>query len=220
MSAGLVLEGVRISLKERPLIGPLDLAVAEGEAMTVMGPSGSGKSSLLAFLAGALPPALQGSGRVVLDGRDLAGVPTHRRRLGLLFQDPLLFPHLSVAENLLFALPREVRGAARAQAVSAALERIELAGFERRDPASLSGGQQARVALMRTLLARPRALLLDEPFSRLDLALRERIREMTFALAQAERLPILLVTHDPADAKAAGGPILDLTRAGMEPPGD
>lgn len=217
MSAGLSLEEVRLTADGRHLLGPLSLAVAPGAVLTVMGPSGAGKSSLLAFACGTLPPGIAGSGRVWLDGVDVGGLPAHRRRIGILFQDDLLFPHMSVAENLAFGLTPALRGlAARRAAVAEALAEAELEGFGPRDPATLSGGQRARVALMRVLLAAPRALLLDEPFSRLDAALRARMRRFVFDRAAARRLPVLLVTHDAADAEAAGGAVLNLAQPGGE----
>lgn len=210
-TAGLELRGVGLRLAGRELIRPFDLAVPAGEAATLMGPSGCGKSSLLAYICGTLDPAFQGVGRVLLDGTEIGDRPPEARRLGILFQDDLLFPHLSVADNLAFGLPPEVRGRrARRARVEAALAEADLAGFGARDPATLSGGQRARIALMRTLLAAPRALLLDEPFAKLDVALRGRMRRFVFAHARAQRLPTLLVTHDPADAQAAGGPILEI----------
>ena len=117
---------------------------------------------------------------------------------------------MSVGENLAFALPEKIKQQERRAKVEQALEEIELSGMCERDPASLSGGQRARVALMRTLLAQPEALLLDEPFSKLDQELRGRFRKLVFAHAVKNQLPTLLVTHDPADAKAAGGAILEL----------
>ena len=132
-------------------------------------------------------------------------MPTEQRRLGLLFQDDVLFPHLSVGQNLAFALPASVRGAAaRRDAVAQALASVELAGFEQRDPATLSGGQRARASLMRTLLAQPQALLLDEPFAKLDVALRTRFRALVFAHVAERGIPTLLVTHDPADVPPGG----------------
>ena len=176
-----------------------------------MGPSGSGKSSLLNYICGTLPHGLEGRGRVVAGGEDLAGLPPERRRIGILFQDDLLFPHLSVGGNLAFGLPATVkRRQVRRQKVEAALEEAGLAGFAGRDPGTLSGGQRARVALMRTLLAAPRALLLDEPFAKLDAKLRERIRRFVFDHAAARAQPTLLVTHDPEDARSAGGRVVEL----------
>jgi putative thiamine transport system ATP-binding protein len=175
-----------------------------------MGPSGSGKSTLLAFVGGFLDPAFTASGRVWINGQDVTDQPAEARHAGILFQDPLLFPHMTVAGNLLFGLNQEVKGADRRQAVEAALERFELAGLGSRDPATLSGGQKARVALARTLLSAPKALLLDEPFSKLDAPLRKSMRKLVFDAARDRGLPVLLVTHDEADAQAAGGKILRL----------
>jgi len=197
----LALDGVELRVGARWLVREFGVAVAPGEVVTVMGPSGVGKSSLLAWTCGTLPAGVSGSGRVRVDGVEVGGLPPHRRRIGILFQDDLLFPHMSVGDNLLFGLDPAIRGRpARRAAVAAALAEAELEGMAGRDPATLSGGQRARVALMRVLLSRPRALLLDEPFGRLDVALRARFRAMVFDTARARGLPVLLVTHDAADA--------------------
>lgn len=197
---GLALDEVSLSVGPRPLFPPLSLQLPPGEVATLMGPSGCGKSSLLAFLCGTLDPALTASGRVFLDGAPLDRLPPERRRLGILFQDDLLFPHLSVGDNLAFGLPPGLSRGERRARVDAALAEAELPGFAGRDPATLSGGQRARVALMRALLAEPRALLLDEPFGNLDAALRARFRAFVLDHTAARGLPVLLVTHDPADA--------------------
>jgi putative thiamine transport system ATP-binding protein len=210
MTRDLRLDGLRVTRDGRTLVA-LDLVIPPGTVATVMGPSGVGKSTLLAAVVGAAPPAFEVSGRVWLDGRDVTGLPTEARRIGLLFQDDVLFPHLSVGGNLAFALPASIRGrAARRAAVAAALAEAGLEGFADRDPATLSGGQRARVAVMRALLAEPRALLLDEPFSRLDAALRARFRAFVFETLAERGLPALLVTHDAEDAAAAGGPVTTL----------
>jgi putative thiamine transport system ATP-binding protein len=207
MTASLRLEEVRIALGGRTIV-QLDATIAPGEVLTVMGPSGAGKSTLLAFIAGFLDPAFSASGRLLLGEVDLTRLPAERRRIGLLFQDPLLFPHLSVAGNLRFGLRRGVpRPRAR---VAEALAAVGLAGFEGRDPATLSGGEQARVVLLRLLLSEPRAALLDEPFARLDSALRADLRTLVFDGLRAAALPAMLVTHDAADAAAAGGPVVTL----------
>ncbi|WP_289151544.1 ATP-binding cassette domain-containing protein [uncultured Salipiger sp.] len=212
MAEGLVLERLRITQGDTEMVA-MDASVAPGEILTVMGPSGSGKSTLLAALTGTLAPDFTLSGRLLLDGRDITALPPEARRTGILFQDELLFPHLSVGGNLAFGLPPGLKGrAARRARIEAALAEIGMAGFAGRDPATLSGGQKARVALMRTLLAEPRALLLDEPFSRLDAGLRGQIRTLVFERAQSQGLPVLLVTHDAADAEAAGGRVILLGR--------
>jgi putative thiamine transport system ATP-binding protein len=144
-------------------------------------------------------------------------LPPERRRLGLLFQDDLLFPHLTVGGNLAFAMPPDVRPRAeRERRIAAALAEAGLEGFALRDPATLSGGQRARVALLRTLLAEPRALLLDEPFGKLDADLRDAFRRFVFEHARERGLPMVLVTHDSVDADAAlaacGGQLVQLGR--------
>jgi len=206
----LILDAVTVALDGAALIDGLDLTVVPGEIVTVMGPSGSGKSTLLAWLCGVVDPAFRIAGRATLDSVDITRLPPEARRVGILFQDDLLFPHLSLGGNLAFGLPAGLSRHDRRARIGAALEEAELGGFEGRDPATLSGGQRARIALMRTLLAEPKALLLDEPFSRLDAALRGRIRDFVFGHATERGLPVLLVTHDPDDAKAAGGPVVEI----------
>lgn len=207
----LALRDVSLKLDGAPLFAPLALDVAPGEAATVMGPSGCGKSSLLAHICGTLAPVFQAGGEVRLGSARLDGLPPERRNVGILFQDDLLFPHLSVGDNLAFGLPPDIRASSERRArIDAALDEAGLSGMAGRDPATLSGGQRARVALMRTLLSQPRALLLDEPFSNLDTALRARVRTFVFEHARANGVPTLLVTHDPADAEAAGGAVVEL----------
>lgn len=217
---GLELQGVTLSLGGRRLLGPVDLAVAPGEVVTLMGPSGSGKSSLLAFICGTLDPAFAAQGRVLLDGRDIAHLAPERRRLGILFQDDLLFPHLSVGGNLAFGLPPSLPAAERRARAETALAESGLAGLAERDPATLSGGQRARVALLRMLLSEPLALLLDEPFSGLDSDLRAYFRDLVLTRARGRGLPTLLVTHDGSEAIASGGKIVtvgeDLSNAHNE----
>lgn len=207
---GLILDALRVALNGKTLVA-LDTTLGPGEVLTVMGPSGAGKSTLLAALIGQLPPAFRMSGRIILNGRDITALPTEARRMGLLFQDDVLFPHLCVGGNLAFGLPAHIRGrAARMDRVRAALADIGLAGFQDRDPSTLSGGQRARVALMRMLLSEPEALLLDEAFSKLDMGLRAQIRSLVFDTARARGLPVVQVTHDHADAEAAGGHVVEV----------
>ena len=187
-----------LSLDNAPVISGLHINVPPGVVHTVMGPSGSGKSSLLAAVCGTLPPVFTFDGTVMLGSVRIDMLPTRQRRIGILFQDDLLFAHMTVRENLLFAVPAGPRAAREAQ-VTQALNDLEMPGFAQADPATLSGGQRARVALMRALLAQPHALLLDEPFSKLDTALRQRVREFVFATVHARQIPVLLVTHDAAD---------------------
>ncbi len=207
--AGLELKRVRIALNGAELIPETSLTVNPGEVVTVMGPSGSGKSSLLSYLCGTLSRAFQAGGEVWINGVDVSRLPVEQRRVGILFQDDLLFPHMTVGENLLFAIPRALANRRqRRELMIQALAEAELAGTEARDPATLSGGQRARVALMRTLLAQPRAVLLDEPFSKLDEGLKASIRRFVFDHVRAKGLPTLMVTHAAEDAQAAGGAVM------------
>ncbi|MAM11458.1 MAG: ABC transporter ATP-binding protein [Rhizobiaceae bacterium] len=203
--SGLSLSNIVIRLGSDTLID-LSAHVSSGEVLTVMGPSGSGKSTLLSFIGGFLDPVFETAGEVTIDGVDLLALPPEARRAGILFQDPLLFPHMSVGANIAFAIPADVKDRrARWHIAAGILAEMDLAGFEKRDPATLSGGQKARVALARVLVSRPRLLLLDEPFSKLDTELRAQMRSLVFAKVRDADVPVILVTHDEADAKAAGG---------------
>jgi putative thiamine transport system ATP-binding protein len=203
---------------QRTLLKDLRLTVQPGQILTLMGPSGSGKSSVLAAIAGTLGSVAEGAqalhfeGSVHLDGVELAQRPTAQRGIGLLFQDALLFAHMTVAENLLLAVPPGPRAERREQ-VRQALAEAGLEGYGERDPATLSGGQRARVALMRALLAKPKALLLDEPFSKLDATLRDQFRTFVFDHIRARQIPALLVTHDAADI-ADPALVVELNHAG------
>jgi putative thiamine transport system ATP-binding protein len=187
-----------LSAGGKVLVRNLRVHCAPGQVVTLMGASGSGKSSLLAAVCGTLHDGLQFVGDVLLDGQSVTALPCAQRRIGMLFQDDLLFAHMTVRENLLFAVPHGP-AAQRHSAVQAALNELGFTGMAERSPSTLSGGQRARVSLLRTLLAQPRALLLDEPFSKLDAALRQQFREFVFAHARQYALPTLLVTHDAAD---------------------
>lgn len=204
MDKGLTLHKVCIMRAGVPLI-EVDYHIAAGEVLTIMGPSGVGKSTLLAFVTGTLAPDFEAMGSVVLDGHDITNVAPYARRVGILFQDDLLFPHLSVGANLAFGMPKGGTRRHRQNRIETALCEVGLEGYAGRDPATLSGGQKARVALMRTLLSDPCALLLDEAFSRLDTERREQVRQLVFDVAKRRGLPVLMVTHDAEDATAAGG---------------
>jgi thiamine transport system ATP-binding protein len=178
------------------------LEVADAEVVAVLGQSGAGKSTLLRVVAGLEAPD---RGRVLLDGRDLARVPPHRRGIGLVFQDHALFPHRHVAGNVGFGL--RMHGAPRERMdarVRELLELVGLAGFEERSVATLSGGEQQRVALARALAPEPRVLLLDEPLGSLDRRLRDRLLADLARLFAELRVTALYVTHDQAEAFALG----------------
>ncbi len=183
---------------KRVLLHDLALDVPGGAVHTVMGASGTGKSSLLAAVCGTLDEGMEFDGTVHLNGQRIDTLPTHQRRVGLLLQEDLLFAHLSVLENLLFAVPAGPQAGRRAQAL-AALAEVELPDYAAANPATLSGGQRARVALARSLLAQPLALMLDEPFAKLDAPLCQRMRELLFGAVAARGIAAVLVTHDAAD---------------------
>ena len=208
----LSLRNVSLALQGKTLIKPFSLDVAPGEIVTLMGPSGSGKSSLLSFIGGDLDEAFAAQGDIVMNSERLNDLPPEKRGIARLFQDDLLFPHMTVGENLLFAVPRMTQ-AERIASMRQALEEAELRGFEDRPPHTLSGGQRSRVALMRALLSAPKAILLDEPFSKLDRELRVNVRAYTFSHIAERQIPALLVTHDPEDAPP-GGQILKLPAMG------
>lgn len=199
----LSLRHIGILLNGQPLIRPFSLDVAPGETVTLMGPSGSGKSSLLAYIGGDLPAAMEGQGEILLNLRPLNALPPEKRGIGRIFQDDYLFPHMTVGENLLFALAEGPR-AERMIRMEQALKVCGLEGFAARPPHSLSGGQRARVALMRALLAAPAVMLLDEPFSKLDRPLRAAMRSFTFEHIGSRKIPAILVTHDREDASPGG----------------
>lgn len=204
---------LRLYLEENLLLSLPALQVAPGEVLTLMGPSGCGKSSLLAGLAGVLPASgpIRLAGDVTLGARRLTQLPPQARRIGMLFQDDLLFDHLTVAENLMFGMPASVKGhRARREKVVATLAQVDLTSQADKLPGALSGGQKARVSLLRALLAEPEALLLDEPFSRLDKPLRAAFRALVFTQIKALAIPAILVTHDEDDAP---GTILQLTES-------
>ena len=186
----------------RSLLRGLDLQVAAGETVTVLGPSGSGKSTLLKIIAGLEAPD---AGQVWLDGRDISALPPHRRQCGLLFQDFALFPHLNVQDNVAFGLIEQgMRSAQARNQANALLERFGMQAHALARVWQLSGGEQQRVALARALITAPRILLLDEPFSALDAALRETLRaEFQQRIAQAG-MAVVWVTHDEAEARSVG----------------
>ncbi len=199
MSGELAVTGLDVAYRPgRPVVHGVDLRVAGGTLTALLGPSGCGKSTVLRAVAGLLAPA---AGDIVLDGRSVKDVPAERRPVGLVFQKPLLFGHLSAGDNVAFGLRmRGMPRTARRRRAAEMLERVGLAGLAERRVGELSGGQEQRVALARALVLEPRVLLLDEPFSQLDADLRGRMRELVRRVQRELAVTMLFVTHDQQEA--------------------
>jgi len=194
-------------------VGPITVDIARGEIIALLGPSGSGKTTMLRLLAGFETPD---GGRIVVEGEDVTTVPPARRRFGMVFQHYALFPHLDVGENVAFGLRGQVDAARKA---ADALRLVDLAGFERRKVQELSGGQQQRVALARALAPEPRVLLLDEPLSNLDPALRERTRRELRQLIKRVGITTVFVTHEQEEAFDLGDRVAVLNAGHLEQAG-
>lgn len=199
---------ITVTFGERRVLDRLTLDVPTGEICCLIGASGSGKSTLLRVIAGLQPVD---SGEVLLDGSDITHLPTHQRSIGLVFQDHALFPHLDVAGNVGFALRlRREQKAAAAARVAELLALVGLDGFERRQVASLSGGEQQRVALARALAAKPSVLLLDEPLGALDPGTHDRLAGELRQLLRAAGTTVVHVTHDHDEAALIGDRIVSI----------
>ena len=194
----LTLRSVSKSYGTVPVLYDIDLAIRDGEFLTVLGPSGSGKTTVLRLIGGLEPLT---SGEIRLDGRDISGMPINRRPFNTVFQDYALFPHLTVAGNVGYGLSvRHVPRKEIARRVAEALELVQLGRFTGRFPAQLSGGQRQRVALARALICQPRLVLLDEPLAALDLELRRQMQEFLKSIQREVKTTFLFVTHDQEEA--------------------
>lgn len=206
-------EGLSASYGAEPVLTAIDLAVAAGEFVSLLGPSGSGKTTLLRIIAGLERPR---HGSVAIGDTTVAGtswVPPDRRDVGLVFQDGALFPHLSVAENVAYGLARGERGSAR---IAELLAMVDLSDYADRSPGTLSGGQQQRVAIARALAPAPSVLLLDEPFSALDAALRSQVRSQVHAILREVGVTTIFVTHDQDEAFVMGDRVAVLRNGAIE----
>jgi putative spermidine/putrescine transport system ATP-binding protein len=196
------LELRRLTCRYGPVVAVdgIDLAVEQGEFVSLLGPSGCGKTTTLQMVAGFVRPA---AGEILIEGQDLTRVPPNRRQIGIVFQSHALFPHMTVGQNVAFGLEmRRVPRAERERRVRRVLDQVHLASFIDRYPRQMSGGQQQRVALARALVIEPRLLLLDEPMSSLDAKLREDLQLEIRRLQRALGVTTILVTHDQNEAMA------------------
>lgn len=197
-----------VSFDGRSVLSDVNLEVGAGEIVAVLGPSGSGKSTLLRVIAGLISPD---GGDIFIDGDLVNHVPTHRRSIGLVFQDEQLFPHRSVAQNIEFGLRMKgVSTVQRAARVVELLELVGLGGFGNRRVTDLSGGEAKRVALARTLAPTPRLVLLDEPLTGLDRALHDQLAADVALLLRATATTALLVTHDRDEAAAIADRVVEM----------
>ena len=204
----LAVDDVTVRFGDRVVLDAVDLEVAAGEIVALLGPSGSGKSTLLRVIAGIVAAD---AGRVTLDGIDITHLPTHRRSVGMVFQDEQLFPHRDVASNIGFGLKMAgIREPARGRRVAEMLDLVGLAGFERRRVTDLSGGEAKRVALARSLAPEPLVLLLDEPLTGLDRELHDRLVGEVATVLRATDITAVWVTHDRDEADAVADRIITL----------
>lgn len=196
----LVINNLCVINKEKTaLFPPISFSINQGEILSLMGPSGCGKSTLLNVIAGHLDDDFSYNGYCSLDEQPLDNLPPEKRKIGILFQDDLLFPHLNIWENLALAMPEHVKKSQRKTLAMSTLEDLNLQFIANSSASQISGGQRARVSMMRMLLAEPNAVLLDEPFNKLDKSLRAEFRSWVFKLLIDRKLPSLMVTHDHDD---------------------
>lgn len=189
---------------KQPLVSHLDLSISNGEIVTLMGPSGCGKSTLLNVIAGHLSQEFYYDGKIILDDEQIQSKEPHQRSIGILFQDDLLFPHLNIWENIAFALPNKIKSKERKHQALVILNSVGLSDLADSMPHQISGGQRARISLLRMLSAQPKAVLLDEPFSKLDPELRISFRQWVFQQLLDANIPCLMVTHNSDDAPIDG----------------
>ena len=206
MSLGL--HNIAMHWDETTLLNGFSLRIAPGEIAVIQGPSGCGKSTLLSVIAGTASHYLSVCGDITLDGKSIMADAPEARRIAILFQEALLFPHLTVAQNLAFGLPPSLSRAKRQEAVKAALEDAGLVSYGESDPAHLSGGQKARIAMMRAMLSEPRALLMDESFASLDPELRSQFGQFVADKIRSQKIPALLISHHEDDKAFATGQVI------------
>ena len=210
-----MLELKNMSLKwtsplEDEFIKNLSLEVKKGKILTIFGVSGIGKSSLINVISGIFEDNLSFKGDIILNNKRLNETPAENRKIGLLLQEGVLFPHLTVEQNLLFGMNKKLKNKEKSLLINNHLQKSDMRGFQKRYPNTLSGGQKARIACLRAILSEPDALLLDEPFSSLDPDQRNSFRLFVIKQVQERNIPCILVTHDESDKAISDYKPLDL----------
>ena len=212
-----MLELINISMqwtssKEKPFIKNLNIKVNNGKILTIFGSSGIGKSSLINVIAGVSENNLLFTGEIILNNKKITNIVPEKRKIGLLLQDGVLFPHLNVEQNLIFGIKKNLTNKEKYLLINEHLINANMEGFENRYPNTLSGGQKARIACLRAILSEPAALLLDEPFSSIDPEQRNSFRLFVVNQIREKKIPCILVTHDESDKLISDYQPLDLIR--------
>ena len=200
------------SSKEKPFIKDLNIKVNNGKILTIFGSSGIGKSSLINIIAGVYESNLLFTGDIILNNKKITNTLPEKRKIGLLLQDGVLFPHLSVEQNLIFGIKKSLTNKEKYLLINEHLIEANMEGFENRYPNTLSGGQKSRVACLRAILSEPDALLLDEPFSSIDPEQRNSFRLFVANQVREKKIPCILVTHDESDKLISDYRPLDLNK--------
>ncbi|WP_226677420.1 ABC transporter ATP-binding protein [Rossellomorea aquimaris] len=201
MSSFIEIQGLSKTFKEKEILTDTTLSLKKGEILSLVGASGSGKSTFLRILSG-LESATKG--KVLIEGSDISSIKPRNRPIGMVFQQPLLFPHMNVLENVMYGLKMKGKNKENKKRAKDYIERVGLGDFMHHYPSELSGGQQQRVSLVRSLILKPKLLLLDEPFSSLDLQLRKELRQWVRSILKEEDTTVLFVTHDRDEAYEMG----------------
>ena len=200
------------SSKEKPFIKDLNIKVNNGKILTIFGSSGIGKSSLINIIAGVYESNLLFTGDIILNNKKITNTLPEKRKIGLLLQDGVLFPHLSVEQNLIFGIKKSLTNKEKYLLINEHLINANMEGFENRYPNTLSGGQKARIACLRAILSEPDALLLDEPFLSIDPEQRNSFRLFVVNQIREKKIPCILVTHDESDKLISDYQPLDLIK--------
>ena len=201
-----------LSSEEKPFIKNLNIKVNNGKILTIFGSSGIGKSSLINVIAGVYQNNLLFTGDIILNNKKITNIVPEKRKIGLILQDGVLFPHLNVEQNLIFGIKNHLTNKEKDKIINEHLINANMKGFQNRYPNTLSGGQKASIACLRAILSEPYALLLDEPFSSIDPIQRNSFRDFVVSQIREKKIPCILVTHDESDKLISDYQPLDLNK--------